>query len=118
MNLKYRIYSISSEDPQHPAKDLLLSDDSDENQDTSNLDFKFWESEITPKYPQELTIQFYIPVRTKNLQLTFHPYKIPSKLEIFVKATKKQKYQKLGFVVPNDNVQSNFLEKEKKTLFF
>jgi hypothetical protein len=77
-----------------------------------------WESQNDCSYPQELTLQFYIPIQTKNMKIMFHQYKIPRLIEVFVKCCKHEKYKKLGFVQPSDNKQSNYIQKEIKTVLF
>ena len=52
------------------------------------------------------------------MKLTFHQYKIPKLIEVFTRCGKHEKYRKLGFIQPNDNTQSNFLQREIKTVFF
>ena len=74
-NLKYRIYSVSSESDGFSARNLMDSEDG-------------WQSKIGCKYPQEVTIQFYVPIRTSSLKIVFHQYKIPKLIEVFVKASK------------------------------
>lgn len=38
-------------------------------------------------------------------------------VEVFVKLGARGNYRKLGFVMPNDNAQSSFEEREEKTLY-
>lgn len=52
------------------------------------------------------------------MHLLFHHYKIPKIVQVFVKLGAKGKYKKVGYVVPNDNTQSSFREKQEKVLYF
>lgn len=70
--LKYRINSVSSEHPRYPAGNLAINQNG-------------WQAAYNPVYPQSITIQFYVPIRTKKLHLIFHQYKIPKLVEVFVK---------------------------------
>lgn len=65
-----------------------------------------WESGRSCSYPQQLTLQLLLPILTKSLTLVFHQYKIPSHIELFIKAVRSEKWRKLGFVRPSDNSQS------------
>lgn len=103
--LKYRINSVTSQHVRYPAGNLAVSQEG-------------WQSAINCQYPQVITIQFYVPIRTKKLHLLFHNYKIPRLIEVFVKLGARAKYRKLGYVTPNDNVQSSFEEREEKALYF
>lgn len=103
--IKFRISSVSSEHPRFPASNLTSGQDG-------------WQSAIDAAFPQALTIQFYVPVRTRKLNILFHQYKIPRMVEVFVRLGGQEKYRKLGLVHPNDNSQSGYEEKEEKTLYF
>ena len=103
--MKYRISTVTSEQPRWPAANLVVGQDG-------------WQSAINPSYPQSLTIQFYVPVKTKKLHMLFHQYKIPKLIEVFVKLGGRSHYRKLGHITPSDNSQSSFEEKEEKTLYF
>lgn len=70
-----------------------------------------WETEHNCAYPQELTVQFFVPIQTKNMKIVFHQYKIPKMIEVFIRSGKQEKYRKLGLIQPNDNSQSNYLQK-------
>lgn len=104
--IKYRVNSVTSEHPRYPASHLL-----------SHLEAG-WQSAANCTYPQAITIQFYVPIRTKKMHMLFHQYKIPQLVEVFVKLGSHEKYRKLGYVSPSSNSQSNFEEKEEKTLYF
>ena len=98
MNLKFRVYSISSECSEFPASNI-------QNENGQ------WESDRNCSYPQEMTVQFYVPIQTKQMRIMFHQYKIPKFVEVFMKCSKHEKYRKLGMIQPNDNAQSNYLQK-------
>ena len=76
--IKYRINSVTSESPQYPASNL-----------TDPSSSYGWQSDFSPSYPQEINLQFFTPIRTKTLKLTFHQYKIPTLVEVFVRLTAK-----------------------------
>ena len=90
-DIKYRINSVTSEHPRHPAGGLTA--DSPVG----------WQSAHNSAYPQAVTIQFYVPIRTKKMTLLFHQYKIPQLVEVFVKLGSNEKYRKLGFITPSPN---------------
>jgi len=92
---KFRINEVTSEHGKYPAGNLLLNQEG-------------WHSAINCQYPQSITIQFYVPIRTKKLHLLFHQYKIPKLIEVFVKLGATANYRKLGHVMPNDNSQSDY----------
>jgi len=93
--IKFRINEVTSEHGKYPAGNLLLNQEG-------------WHSAINCQYPQSITIQFYVPIRTKKLHLLFHQYKIPKLIEVFVKLGARANYRKLGHVMPNDNSQSDY----------
>jgi hypothetical protein len=93
--LKYRINSVASEHARYPASNLTINQEG-------------WQSSIDCTYPQALTIQFFIPIRTKKMHLLFHQYKIPKLIEVYVKLGAAEKYRKIGYITPNDNLQSSF----------
>jgi hypothetical protein len=76
-----------------------------------------WESSRSCAYPQQLTLQLLLPILTKSITLVFHQYKIPSQIELFIKAVRNEKWRKLGFIRPSDNSQSGYEEKEQRTVF-
>lgn len=39
-------------------------------------------------------------------------------VEIFIKCAKNEQYRKLGYVQPSDNSQSDYLDRQIKTIFF
>jgi hypothetical protein len=93
--IKYRINTVSSEHSHYPASNLVSTQDG-------------WQSSINCSYPQAITLQFYVPIRTKKMHILFHQYKIPKLMEVFVKLGAHANYRKLGHVIPNDNSQSSF----------
>ena len=71
-----------------------------------------WQSGINCRYPQAITIQFYVPILTKKLHVLLHQYKIPRLMEVFIKLGARSNYRRVGHVIPVDNTQSSFEEKE------
>ena len=96
--IKFRVNSVTSEHPRYPAGNLVINQEG-------------WHSSIDCSYPQSLTLQFYVPIRTKQLLILFHQYKIPKLIEVFVKLGSRADYRKLGHLIPTDNSQSSFEEK-------
>lgn len=74
MLLSYRVVACSSEDEQHPAREL-------QHYSTSS---RGWQSERFCKFPQELVLRFQGRVVLHQVQVLSHQFKIPSRVELFV----------------------------------
>jgi len=103
-NIRFRVHSATSEAEDGMTAMLQTCEGA-------------WESGRSCSYPQQLTLQLLLPIQTKSLTLVFHQYKIPSHIELFIKAVRSEKWRKLGFIRPSDNSQSGYEEKEQRTVF-
>jgi centrosomal protein CEP104 len=124
--LSYNIYTVTSEDPDHSAKELSLASSSLDSSES-----KGWVSQRFCIYPQELILQFPTPVRLKQLQILLHQNKIPNKVELYSylpqlntssaskssKSTNTNKYKRLGHFSLNNNERTNFQARELKTVY-
>lgn len=112
--LPFRIIDFTGEDPQYPVTELL----------TSSPQSKGWQSERFCDWPQHLILQFFSPVRLKQLQFLSHQAKISSKIELFaaLPTNKSQslvdlEYKKLGYLALDSNEKSGFQSRELKTVY-
>lgn len=112
--LPFRIIDFSGEDPQYPVTELL----------TSSPQSKGWQSERFCDWPQFLILQFFSPIRLKQLQFLSHQAKISSKIELFaaLPANKSQslvdlEYKKLGYLILDPNEKSGYQSRELKTVY-
>lgn len=114
--LKYRLIGASTEDPENPFYSII-----------SGLKNNGWSSVRYCTYPQELLIQLCRPCRLRQINIVFHEYKIPSKIDFYYfypeqKKGKQKKIEnfnlnnipflKLGFITPNSNQKTNFKARE------
>ena len=114
--LKYRVIGASTEDPEHPLFSIL-----------SQSPTEGWASVRFSSYPQEILIQFPNPIRLRQLNLLLHQHRIPSKIDIFHffpkcyddfhKDYNSLTYEKIGYVVPSNNMKSNYRSRELKKIF-
>ena len=74
--LNFRLVGASSEDPEHPSFSILSSAKQQGNQG--------WQSVRFCTYPQEILINFPSPVRLREVNLIFHEYLIPTKVDLYV----------------------------------
>ena len=112
--LPFRIVDFTGEDPQYPVTELL----------TSSPQSKGWQSERFCDWPQHLVLQFFSPVRLKQLQFLSHQAKISSKIELFaaLPSNKSQslvdlEYKKLGYLALDPNEKSGYQSRELKTVY-
>lgn len=114
--LRYRIIGASTEDPENPIYSII-----------SPLQNDGWSSVRFCSYPQEILIQFTEPVRLTRVHLLLHQSKIPSKIELYQFFPKNYNdfyidinsmiFDKIGYVIPNPNSQSNYKARELKRIF-
>lgn len=71
--LKFRIVSSSGEDPEFPVHELL----------SHSQNSRGWQSPRFCEYPQHVVLQFFSPVKIKQIQFLSHQSKISSKIELF-----------------------------------
>ena len=114
--LKYRLMGVSTEDPESPFYSLI-----------SGLKNNGWSSVRYSTYPQELLIQFCSPCRLRQINILFHEYKIPSKVDFYYFFPKTFSefnldiddliFEKIGYIIPNINKKSNNEAREFKQVF-
>ena len=114
--LKYRLVGVSTEDPESPFYSLI-----------SGLKNNGWCSVRYSTYPQELLIQFCRPCRLRQINIIFHEYKIPSKVDFYYFFPKTFTefnldiddliFEKIGYIIPNINKKSNNQAREFKQVF-
>lgn len=75
-NLRFRIFEASSQDPEHPAQDLVTLG--------NTKSATGWQSSRFCTFPQEITLQFPQPVHLKQMKFLMHEKKIPTKIELLV----------------------------------
>ena len=114
--LKFRILDCSGSDPDFPAIELI----------TQTEDSRGWQSPRFCEYPQEITFQFFSPVRLRQIQFLAHLYKIPTKIEVhiclpsYVHADLSQgdnSYRSIGFVRFDSNEKTHFQAREFKSIY-
>ena len=113
--VQFRVLKASSEDPENPASELLVT----------TPQGKGWQTAKFPNYPQSLFFLFPSPHKLSSLQLLSHQYKISSKVEIFVALPQETgsviledlPMRKLGYFYLSTNDQGQFQSRELKTVF-
>jgi centrosomal protein CEP104 len=111
--LRYHIRNASGEDPDYPARELLMH----------HAQGRGWQSPRFCSYPQELEIQLDQPSRLSSIQLLCHEYKIPRLVTIFVSNLplnctdpSQAVERRLGHVRMDDNHRSSYQARELKTI--
>ena len=114
--LKYRLIGASTEDPENPLYALI-----------SGLKNNGWSSVRYCTYPQELLIQLCRPCRLRQINLVFHEYKIPSKIDLYYFFPKTFSdfnldiddliFEKIGYIIPDTNMRSKYQAREFKKIF-
>ena len=112
--LGFQIYRCSGEDPEHPARELLLS----------AAQPRGWHSQKMCKYPQELVLKLDRPSRVTQIQILSHEHKIPTKVEIFTGMPQEGlapepqncSMKKLGHLSFDSNERSNHQARELKSV--
>ena len=114
--LKFRIIGASTEDPEHPLFSIL-----------SQKPTEGWNSVRFCLFPQEVLIQFTKPVRLRQINIVLHETKIPSKIDIYHFFPKQYNdffadyntltYEKIGYVIPDSNMKSDYKARELKKVF-
>lgn len=113
--LTFRIVDFSGEDPQYPVTELL----------TGSPQSKGWQSQRFCDWPQYITMQFFSPVKLKQLQFLSHQCKISSKIELFTALPNLKtqgpdselKFKKLGYLSLDSNERSGYQSRELKTVY-
>lgn len=114
--LKYRLIGASTEDPESPFYTIV-----------SGLKNNGWSSVRYSTYPQELLIQLCRPCRLRQINLVFHEYKIPSKVELYSFFPKtfsdfnldieELVFDKIGYIIPDTNMRTKYQAREFKKIF-
>ena len=116
--LPFRMVSSSSEDPDHPLFEL-----------TKGNKGKGWCSSRFCSFPQEIIIQFPIPVHITQINLLLNEKKIPMMIDFYsyynlndINCAKSAKphfsqFEKIGFVKPSNNSKSNFKARELRKIY-
>jgi centrosomal protein CEP104 len=114
--LKYRLIGASTEDPENPIYALI-----------SGLKNNGWCTVRYCTYPQELLIQLCRPCRLRQINLVFHEYKIPSKIDLYNFFPKTFSdfnldiddliFEKIGYIIPDTNISKKFRAREVKQIF-
>ena len=93
--LNYKIFSVTSQDHEYPAIDLVeqLSDaammsdvglgDSEVFNNQGANGHSGWQSQRFCVFPQDLIIQFPTLVKLSQLTFLLHEYKIPRQIELY-----------------------------------
>ena len=114
--LKYRLIGASTEDPENPFYSII-----------SGLKNNGWSSVRYCTYPQELLIQLCRPCRLRQINLVFHEFKIPSKIDLYFFFPKTFTdfnldiddliFEKIGYITPDTNMRSKYQAREFKKIF-
>lgn len=114
--LKFRIMSVSSEEKDYPASNLLVPKKGN----------KGWQCQRFCSFPQELIFSFSQPSHISSMQLLSHQSKISSKIDIYVSKPSSMNYandlsnlqfKKIGYFMLSSNDKSNFQSRELKTVY-
>jgi centrosomal protein CEP104 len=104
--IPFRIIEHTSADPEYAAENLTVP----------HSPFATgWQSERFCIFPQTITLELAQPSRIYKLQILSHHFKISSRIEIYISATKGQ-FTRLGFVSLKDNGENSFNARELKTI--
>ena len=104
--LAFEVLGASSEDPNHPAQNLLQYSE----------DGRGWRSEQGQPTPQDLDLKFSGTIRLATLKVLAHEFLIPLKVELVVTALEGGKERSLGFVTLQCNEVSSFQARELKSI--
>ena len=114
--LNYKLIESSSEDDQHPLRELK-----------KGLSGQGWQSSRFGQYPQFIYIQFYQPVFIKKIELVFHETNIPSMVKFysyipkhkdeFISNYKSVNYDYIGFIKSDNNERHNFEFRESRKIY-
>lgn len=111
--LPFSIYSCSGEDPDYPARQLLLH--------APNA--RGWQTPRFCSYPQEIVLQLEQQSRLQQIQLLSHEYKIAQRVEIFISALpvgetdiRRAVETRLGYLSFDSNERSGHQARELKSV--
>ena len=114
--LNYKIIESTSEDEQHPLRELK-----------KGLKGLGWQSSRFSHYPQYIYVQFSQPVLVKKIELVLHETNIPSMIKFysyipkhkddFILNYKQVNYDYIGFIKTDTNERTNFELRESRKIY-
>ena len=111
--LPYTISSVSSEDQDHPATELLVQ----------HPDSPGWQTERYSQFPQEIELQLSAPARLVQLQVLSHEFKTPRTAVIYASSLppgcsdpSEAVEKRLGYLHFGDAERAGFQTRELKTI--
>lgn len=114
--LNYKLIESSSEEEQHPLRELK-----------KGLSGQGWQSSRFGQYPQYIYIQFSQPVLVKKIELVLHETNIPTMIKFYsyipkhkdeyISNYKEVKYDYIGFIKTDNNERSNFEYRESRKIY-
>ena len=118
MLLSYKIVACTSEDNDHPVRELQ----------EFHAQSRGWQSARWCDFPQALVLQFPGRVTLQQVQVLSHQFKIASRVEIFigdmppgvkppVSGAEGVEYMRLGHFSLDSNERSGFQARELKTVY-
>ncbi|KAG8468904.1 hypothetical protein KFE25_007422 [Diacronema lutheri] len=112
--LRFVVASCSSEDDEHPARELH----------NTTAQSRGWQCAHFAPFPQELLLRFEGLVHLSQLQVLCHQYKIPSRVELFTSTEPSTlasaagaSFKRLGHFSLDPNARSRFRSRELKTVY-
>ncbi|EOD37518.1 hypothetical protein EMIHUDRAFT_417671, partial [Emiliania huxleyi CCMP1516] len=117
--IPYTVASCSSEDEQHPARELQ----------SFHSQSRGWQSSRFCDFPQEIVLKFGGPVNVQQVQLLSHQFKIATRIELFVGSLAEGQaeppasgfegiqFSRLGHFSLDCNERSKFQARELKTVY-
>ena len=115
-NLNFKIIESTTEDIEHPLREL-----------TKGLKGKGWQSSRFSQFPQEIYIQFIQPVTIRRIDIITHEKNIPSQIKFYsycpknndeiVKNYHQVSYNYVGFIKMDTNERFNFRTRESRKVY-
>ena len=116
INLNFRILESTTEDEEHPLRELK-----------KGLKGRGWQSSRFSQFPQDIYIQFFQPVLIKRIDIITHEKKIPCQIKFFsycpknndeiVKNYHQVNYDYIGFIKMDTNERFNYLTRESRKIY-
>jgi centrosomal protein CEP104 len=111
--LRYEIARVSGEDPDHPARHLMLQ----------HPECQGWQTPRFCSYPQEVEVKLECQAVLHQIQILSHEYKIPQIVEIYLSSlpagctdASQAVEHRLGHLKFNDNERSGHQARELKSV--
>lgn len=110
--LKFRIMSVSSEERDYPARNLLVPKKGN----------KGWQTQRFCVFPQELILSFSGKCHISSMQLLSHQAKVATRIDILVSTGAvggqgNLAFKKIGYFMLSSNDSSNYQSRELKTVY-